>query len=107
MAEDWLDVAPTREIAPEERRIVPLDDVDVLVLNVEGHYYALEDMCSHDRFPLSDGEVEGEVITCALHGAKFCIRSGEALCAPAYAPVHVFPVRVENGMVQIRDDRWD
>ena len=108
MAEDdWIDVAPIREIAVDERRSVPLDDVDILVINVGGSFYAVEDMCSHDRFPLSEGEVEGETITCALHGAKFCIRTGEALSAPAYEPVHTFPLRIENGMIQVRDDRWD
>ncbi len=108
MADDeWIDVAPSREIAPEEWRTVPLDDVDVLVINVGDNFYAFEDMCSHDRFPLSEGTIEGDTITCALHGAKFCIRTGEALSAPAYEPVHTFPVRIENGMVQIRDDRWD
>jgi 3-phenylpropionate/trans-cinnamate dioxygenase ferredoxin subunit len=81
--------------------------VDVLVLNLGGEYYALEDMCSHDHFPLSEGVIEGEVITCTLHGAKFCARTGEVLCAPAYEPVHTFPVRVENNILQIRDDRWD
>lgn len=107
MSENWVDVAAIREIAREEKRIVPLDDVDVLVVNVAGDFFAVEDMCSHERFPLSDGDVEGETIVCALHGAKFCVRTGEALCAPAYEPVHTFPVRVENERVQIRDDRWD
>lgn len=107
MAEDWIEVASVRELAPEEMRIVPLDDVDVLVVNVGGQYFAVEDMCSHDRFPLSDGDIEGATITCALHGAKFCVRTGEALCAPAYEPVHTFPVRVEKDKVQFRDDRWD
>lgn len=107
MSDDWIDVAPTREISPDEKRNVPLDDVDVLIVNVGGEYFAVEDMCSHDRFPLSEGEIEGETITCALHGAKFCVRTGEALCAPAYEPVHTFPVRVENDTVQIRDNRWD
>ena len=46
-------------------------------------------------------------IVCPRHGARFCIRTGAALTAPAYEPTDTFPVRVENGEIQVRDDRWD
>jgi 3-phenylpropionate/trans-cinnamate dioxygenase ferredoxin subunit len=44
-------------------------------------------------------------VECVLHGAKFDVRDGKALCAPAYEPVAKFPVKVENGQVLVRDDR--
>jgi len=44
---------------------------------------------------------------CPRHGARFCIKNGKALTPPAYEDVHSFPVRVENGVVQVRDDRDD
>ena len=56
---------------------------------------------------LTGGTVEGDQIVCPRHGARFCIRTGAALCAPAYEPTDTFPVRVENGEIQVRDDRWD
>jgi len=49
--------------------------------------------------------LEGDQLTCPRHGARFCIRTGEALTPPAYEPAAVFPVRVQGGMVQTRDDR--
>jgi 3-phenylpropionate/trans-cinnamate dioxygenase ferredoxin subunit len=51
--------------------------------------------------------VQGCIITCPRHGATFDIRTGDALSAPAYEPTAKFPVRVDDGMVQVRDDRWD
>lgn len=104
---DWVDVAREGELAPGAHRVVDVDDVAIVVYNVEGSYYAVEDLCSHEAYPLSDGELEGDTITCALHGAKFCLRTGEALSAPAYEPVPTFPVRVQDGVIQVRDDRWD
>ena len=56
-----------------------------------------------DRRTLA-GIAEGS-ITCVLHGARFSLRDGEALCAPAYEPVAKFPVKVEDGLVWTRDDR--
>jgi 3-phenylpropionate/trans-cinnamate dioxygenase ferredoxin subunit len=56
---------------------------------------------------LTGGFVEGDVIVCPRHGARFSIRTGEALSAPAYEPTDIFPVRVHDGNVQVRDDRWD
>lgn len=104
---DWIEVAPVEELKPGERRVVNVDDVMIAVFNVDGSYYAIEDVCTHDGAPLGSGEIEGDQIICPRHGAHFCLKTGEALTPPAYEPVATFPVRVENGLVQVRDDRWD
>jgi len=110
---DWTDVAPAVEIGPGQSRLINIEDVDIAVFNLDGRYYAIEDMCSHDGSAmlgcgLEAAEViEGDQIICPRHGARFCIRTGAALNPPAYEPVTCFPVRVENGMVQTRDNRWD
>jgi 3-phenylpropionate/trans-cinnamate dioxygenase ferredoxin subunit len=79
----------------------------ILVVNLDGTLYALEDQCSHEDFELSAGALDAAAATieCVLHGAKFDLRDGRALCAPAYEPVAKFPARVENGGVWTRDDR--
>ncbi len=56
---------------------------------------------------LTGGTVEGCEIECPRHGARFDVRTGEALTPPAYEPTAKFPVRVEEGVVQVKDDRWD
>ena len=104
---DWIDVARAQDVKPGEFRVVDIDDVEIAVINCNGEFYAIEDVCTHDGGQLTGGEIEGCQIECPRHGARFDIATGEALTAPAYEPVAVFPVRVHDGMVQVRDDRWD
>ena len=104
---DWITVARAGELAPGSHRVVDVDGAAVVVFNLAGEYHAIEDVCTHDGGQLTGGTVEGDEIVCPRHGARFCIRTGEALTAPAYEPVARFPVRVENGMIQVRDERWD
>lgn len=104
---EWVDVAPVSEFGSDSWRTVEIDDVTILVFNLGGEYYAIEDLCTHDYSPLLGGDIEGEEIICPRHGARFNIKTGEALTAPAYEPLPTFPVRIEGGMVQVIDERWD
>jgi len=104
---DWVTVAKVGELAPGDFRVVDVDGANVAVFNVGGQYYAIEDVCTHDGGQLTGGVVERDEIVCPRHGARFCIRTGRALSAPAYEPTAKFPVRVEGGEIQVRDDRWD
>jgi 3-phenylpropionate/trans-cinnamate dioxygenase ferredoxin subunit len=104
---DWITVARTGELAPGQYRCVDADGARVVVFNLDGEYHALEDACTHDGGQLTGGSIEDGQIVCPRHGARFCIRTGEALAPPAYEPVARLPVRVHEGEVQVRDDRWD
>ncbi len=104
---DWTEVALVDELAPGARRIVDVEGVQVVVFNLSGEYYAIEDVCTHDYAPLDDAKLEGDEVICPRHGARFCIRTGEATLPPAYEAVTTFPTRVDNGVVQVRDPRWD
>ena len=104
---DWVDVAPVSELSTRAPHVVDVDGVMIAVFTVDGKHYAIEDVCTHDGGELASGELEGEEIVCPRHGARFNIKTGEVTAPPAYEPVATFPVRVHNGMVQVRDDRWD
>ena len=104
---DWVTVARLEELNPGEFRTADVDGTQVVVFNIDGELYAIEDVCTHDGGQLTGGYVEGDQIVCPRHGARFCVRTGEALTAPAYEPTAKFPVRVESGEIQVRDDRWD
>jgi 3-phenylpropionate/trans-cinnamate dioxygenase ferredoxin subunit len=75
---------------------VTVGDVDVAVVQVDDDYYAIRDECSHAAVPLSEGDVEGCLIECWLHGSTFDLRTGEPTTLPAFEPVPVYPVRVEG-----------
>lgn len=104
---DWIDVAPADEFKPGTWHVVDIDGAMVAVFNVAGHYYAVEDVCTHDGGELAGGDLEGAEVVCPRHGARFCLRTGTALTPPAYDPIDTFPTRIEDGVVQVRDDRWD
>jgi 3-phenylpropionate/trans-cinnamate dioxygenase ferredoxin component len=104
---DWVDVATVDQLPPGSRQVIDIDGAMIAVFNLNGQYYAIEDICTHDGAELASGTIEGDAIVCPRHGARFSIKTGEVLAPPAYEPVGIFPVRVENGVIQVRDDRWD
>ena len=104
---DWIDVGPESEIAPGEFRVTDFGDVEIAVINVDGEFYAIEDVCTHDGGELTGGIIDGDQIECPRHGARFCIRTGEVLLPPAYENVQTFPCRLHDGVVQVRDSRDD
>ncbi len=101
---DWMDVVAANDFPPGERKIINTPYCEIAVFNLEGQYYAIEDVCSHDGGELASGLCEGDQIICPRHGARFCIRDGRSLTPPAYEDIDTFPVRVENGMVQVDVD---
>ncbi len=102
---DWIDVAPERDFAPGTSRTADVDGTPVAVFHVGGGYYAIEDVCTHDGGPLAEGDLEGDVVVCPRHGARFSVKTGEVLAPPAYEDVATFEVRVDQGVVQVRDSR--
>ena len=67
-------------------------------------YFAIEDICTHDGAELTGGAIEGTEIICPRHGARFCLRTGEALSPPAYEPVRVFATKIEDGHLWVHAD---
>ncbi|AMV35778.1 Naphthalene 1,2-dioxygenase system ferredoxin subunit [Pirellula sp. SH-Sr6A] len=82
-----------------------VDDRFVLVTLIDGEVYCIDDVCTHDGGTLGEGEVDGNCIACPRHGAKFDLRSGDALCMPATEPTCSHDVKVDSGtvLVQLRD----
>jgi 3-phenylpropionate/trans-cinnamate dioxygenase ferredoxin subunit len=104
---EWVYVAKPAELMPGERKIVDVDGAQIVVFNLDGAYYAIENVCSHDGGVLTGGGVDDGEIICPRHGARFCIKTGEALTPPAFEPIATFPIRVEGNVIEVKDDRWD
>lgn len=104
---EWTDVAAEAEFLPGTCRRLEVDGVAMAIFNVDGRYYAIEDLCSHEAETLSNGQLTGLEIACPRHESRFSLVTGEALSPPAYEPIAIFPVRLENGRVQVRDPRFD
>jgi 3-phenylpropionate/trans-cinnamate dioxygenase ferredoxin subunit len=78
-----------------------IDDLDIALFNLDGTFFAIKDICTHDQAPLSEGELNGDTIVCPWHGACFSVRTGEALSLPAIEPVETFPVILQGDEVYV------
>lgn len=97
----WLTVAGANEIQPGDFIQVDTGTLYILVCNVKGQLYAIEDQCTHDGSSMATGCLEGDQIICPRHGARFCLRSGAALTPPAYDAVQTFPVRINANQIEV------
>ena len=100
----WTTVAKVGDIPEGGVKVVRFDDVDVAVFHIEGKYYAIEDICTHDGGPLAEGELDGCEIECPRHGARFDVRDGSVRAMPATGPVPTFGARVEGEEIQLTTD---
>ena len=100
----WARVASASEVPAGGLRAVSTDRGPVVLVNVGGDIYALEDRCSHQDYPLSAGELDDDELECSFHGARFDVCTGRATQLPAITPVRTFPVEVRDGDVYLRLD---
>lgn len=99
---DYIRVADIAEIPDPGKTLVEVDGDMVAIFHVEGVFYAIDDVCTHDGGPLADGELRDHKIACPRHGAKFDIRTGAALSMPAVRSTRAHDVKVEHGGVWVR-----
>lgn len=99
----WIDACAVTELPEGERKIIDHEEKHMMLVNHQGEIYAIESMCSHAMFELDDAEIDNCMITCPLHGADFCLKTGAALCAPATEAIPTYPVKVEDGRIKIQD----
>lgn len=102
---EWVDVVAESALADGEHVVVDVDGYDVAVFKLDGQFYAIEDVCTHDGAEIASGELDGDEIVCPRHGARFCVKTGEVKCPPAYEDVATFAVRIADGRVQVGDRR--
>ena len=99
---DFIRVASIAEIPDPGRKLVEIDDRLVVVIHTAGHFYAIDDVCTHDGGPLGEGDLEGLTIACPRHGAKFDIRDGRALTMPATKATVTHDVKVVGDDVLVK-----
>jgi 3-phenylpropionate/trans-cinnamate dioxygenase ferredoxin subunit len=97
----YVKVARADEIEPGGKKVVEVDGVEIIVVNLDGQFYAFEDVCTHDGGPLGEGKLEGHQIVCPRHGARFDVRTGTALKMPAVEPTPTYPLKVEGGDILV------
>ncbi len=101
---DFIMVTKTDDIEPGKVKVYEVAGKQVAICNVDGTFYAIDDVCTHDGGPLDQGELLGDQIECPRHGALFNVKTGKALTLPAVAPVKSYPVQVEGDDIKVEVD---
>jgi ferredoxin-NADP reductase/nitrite reductase/ring-hydroxylating ferredoxin subunit len=102
LSEDFVKVADTKDIQPSQMKEVQVDGENICVVNIEGKYYAIGSICTHEGGPLADGTLVGYEVECPWHGSKFDIRTGEVTSPPASEPEPAYEVKVDGNSILIK-----
>lgn len=98
---DELDEGETAVVHPEHSGI----DRDIMIVHAEdGHFYALDDECTHERVSLAGGFVEGDRIECPMHSSQFCLKNGKVMGLPATEDTRTHKLEVVDGELLLYPD---
>jgi nitrite reductase/ring-hydroxylating ferredoxin subunit len=97
----FVTAASAQEVPPGTGKQVTLGGLTLALFNINGTFYAIDDTCSHQGGPLSEGDLSGTEVTCPWHGARFDLASGAFLCPPARSGVTAYKVQVVGDEVQV------
>jgi ferredoxin-NADP reductase/nitrite reductase/ring-hydroxylating ferredoxin subunit len=100
--EDFVKVADTNDIQPSHMKEVQVDGESICIVNVEGKYYAIGNICTHEGGPLADGTLEDYEVECPWHASKFDVRTGEVKEPPASEPEPVYQIKVDGNKILIK-----
>ena len=99
---DFVKVASVGDVTDPGKITVEVDERLVVLIHAGGSWYCIDDVCTHDGGPLGEGPLDGDAIVCPRHGAKFSIKTGDALTMPATEPTAVHEVKTEGDDVLVR-----
>ena len=97
----WTATMAADAVPPGTAKVFEAGSRRIAICNTGDGYYAIDDVCTHDGGPLDQGHLNGREIECPRHGARFDVTSGRALCLPAVRPVRTYPVRVQDGVIEV------
>ena len=99
MADLFIKVSEVDAVPPGKMRQVEVAGKRILLANVDGHFYATDDTCTHEDASLSTGFLKGEWVKCPLHGSRFNARNGEVVDEPADVNLKTYAVRIDGNDV--------
>jgi nitrite reductase/ring-hydroxylating ferredoxin subunit len=105
LSEDFVKVAESKDIKPSSMKAVDMAGEKVCIINIEGNYYAIGNVCTHVRGPLDEGALEGYEVECPWHGSKFDVRTGEPTKPPARQAVPTYEVNLEGNNILVRKQK--
>ena len=97
----FVGVGTRDEVPAGKVKVYKVGDREIAVCNVDGEFYAIDNVCTHDEGSLDQGELIGSEVECPRHGARFDVRTGEVIQEPAFLPIDTFPIRVNGDKIEV------
>lgn len=100
----WHDTAHPADTSTGSAAVIPLtiEATAIVLVAWDGHWYAIEDRCSHAGCSfIDDGQIDGFHAICDCHGSEFDVRTGQVVRPPAREPIRTFPVRTNDGRIEV------
>jgi 3-phenylpropionate/trans-cinnamate dioxygenase ferredoxin component len=97
----FIKVGEVADLQPGKMKRIDVNGQRILLVNIDGRFYATDDTCTHEDASLSTGSLKGDLVKCPLHGSRFNVRTGEVLEEPAEENLTTYAVRVEGGSILI------
>lgn len=101
---DFVTVAHLGDVKKGTVKTFTVNGHRLALCNVEGTYFATQDLCTHDGGPLGEGELWDYEVECPRHGGRFDVRTGQVTALPPMFPIKTFAVRVEGDEIQVALD---
>ena len=105
LSEDFVKIAESKDIGPSTMKAVDVAGEKVCIINIEGNYYAIGNVCTHMGGPLNEGTLEGFEVQCPWHGSKFDVRTGEPTKPPARLAVSSYEVKIQDNNILVRKQK--
>jgi 3-phenylpropionate/trans-cinnamate dioxygenase ferredoxin subunit len=99
---EFVPVGTVAEVPDPGKQLFEVDEHLVVVFHVDGQWYCLDDVCTHDGGPLGEGQLTDHCIACPRHGAKFDIRTGAPVTMPATEATGAHEIKIEDGKIFVR-----
>ena len=106
LSENFVNVADVKDIPPSHMKEVQVDGKAICLINIEGRYYAIGNVCTHEGGPLADGTLDGYEIECPWHGSKFDVRTGEVTNPPASEPESIYEIKIDGNKILIKSSKY-
>lgn len=99
--EDYKKAASLGDLNDGEAKKIEIGNKKIALFKIKGGYFATDDACTHEKASISEGEIDGDIVTCPHHGARFDIKTGQALSLPAMFPLKTYQVKIDGNDIKI------
>ena len=101
---EFVPVGKLVDVGEGEMASFEAGGITIAVANLDGTLHAFDDVCTHAACSLAEGDVEETSVVCPCHGGEFDLETGDVIGGPPLDPIHVYEVRVRDGIIEVSID---